>query len=71
MQGFGEKGTHVKIVVPLEIDDGGAALVKPAESLQHRFVVGKGVLPVADPELKEVSQDEEGSGVTLKFRQEA
>jgi hypothetical protein len=70
LEGFLEKRTHMKIVVPFQIDDFDLILVQSPELFKHRQVVGEGDLGVTDPELEQVAQDKKGVGVSRQFGQE-
>jgi hypothetical protein len=70
LKGFLEKRTHMKIVVPFQIDDLDLFLMQTPELFKYRQVVGEVDLGVTDPELEQVAKDEQSVSVSRQFGQE-
>lgn len=69
--GFREVNSHVKVMVPLKIDDAGSGVREPPQLLQYGQVVGEKGGPVADPELEQVPEDEQRFRRAVQFGKES
>ena len=69
-EGLAEEGTHVKIVVSLQVDDGDAAGGELPEPLKDRQVVCEGDGAIPDPEFEEIAEDVKGVDLPPEFGEE-
>jgi hypothetical protein len=67
LEGILEKRTHMKIVVPFEIDDLDTFITQSPELFQYRQVMAERDFGVTDPEFEEVSHDEQGVSVSRQL----
>ena len=65
IKGLLEKPAHMEVVVPFKVDEFGPARRQLPELFQDREIVGKGNLATTNPELEQITEDEEGVGITL------
>ena len=70
LQGLFKERAHVKVVVPLEIDDFSAVHSKVLQRVQHRQIMTVRNGAVADPEFEQIAENEECVGGATQGGQE-